>query len=152
MTGDETRSVSITLPGHLIRRLHQISTAVFQERLQALGHDITPLQFAMLDALGHNQNIDQKTLADLVAKDRATLGAAVERLERKGLVDRRVSPSDKRARVLALTEEGELLLEELLPIVVALQKDILPGLDEDEFQQFVRLAAKVAAATQSGED
>ncbi|TFF23116.1 MarR family transcriptional regulator [Jiella endophytica] len=150
MTRDGARtvaaSVSLAMPGHLIRRLHQVSTLVFHRHVQAAGHDITPVQFAALDALAHNPEIDQKGLAELVAKDRATLGTVVERLEQKGLVTRRVSPDDKRARVLALTPEGEALLAKLLPVVIALQKDILPGLDDDEYRQFVALASKVSAA------
>ena len=151
MTNERPRTASLSMPGHLIRRLHQVSTMVFHRHVEALGYDITPVQFAALDSLAHNPEIDQKGLASLVGKDRATLGSVLERLELKGLVTRRVSPQDKRARVLALTPEGERLLAELLPVLTALQKEILPGLDEDEYRQFVALATKVAAAA-SAED
>ncbi|BDA85161.1 hypothetical protein Sa4125_27030 [Aureimonas sp. SA4125] len=43
----------------------------------------------------------------------------------EGLVARRISPHDKWARVLTLTGEGEKLLSEMLPVVIALQKEIL---------------------------
>lgn len=133
-------------PGHLIRRLHQISTRVFVDRLKEAGFDLTPVQFAALDALGSNVGIDQARLADAVAKDRATTGAVVDRLEQKGLVSRGVSERDKRARVLALTPEGMALLARIAPVVEDLQREILRGLEEHEFRQFVELAAKAAAA------
>ena len=41
----------IKMPGHLIRRLHQQSTQVFQAQMQAAGFDLTSVQFAALDAL-----------------------------------------------------------------------------------------------------
>jgi DNA-binding MarR family transcriptional regulator len=140
-------------PGHLIRRLHQISTHVFTQRMREAGFDLTPVQFAALDALGANLGIDQARLADLVAKDRATTGAVVDRLEQKGLVSRSVSERDKRARVLAITPEGAALLARLAPLVEDLQREILSGLDDQEYRQFIELAARAAtAAGEFGED
>lgn len=134
------------MPGHLIRRLHQISTHVFMKRTREAGFDLTPVQFAALDAIRQSPGIDQAGLADAVAKDRATIGVVVDRLENKRLVSRRVNVRDKRARKLALTDEGEALVASLLPIVEQLQKEILPGLDEVEYRMFVALAAKAAMA------
>lgn len=133
-------------PGHLIRRLHQISTHVFTQRVRQAGFDLTPVQFAALDALSANRGVDQARLAELVAKDRATTGAVVDRLEQKGLVARSVSERDKRARVLTLTGEGAALLARLAPVVEDLQREILRGLGDDEYRQFIALAAKVAEA------
>lgn len=134
------------MPGHLIRRLHQISTHVFMTRTREAGFDLTPVQFAALDAIRESPGIDQAGLADAVAKDRATIGAVADRLEQKGLVSRKVNVRDKRARKLSLTDEGEALVAVLRPLVEQLQADILPGLDEDEYRLFVELAAKAARA------
>lgn len=134
------------MPGHLIRRLHQISTQVFLQRMKAAGYDLTPVQFAALDAIAENPGIDQAGLAGAVAKDRATIGAVADRLEQKGLVRREVNLSDKRALKVSLTAEGEALLARLRPIVEHLQTDILPGLDDAEYRQFIDLAAKAAMA------
>ena len=137
------------MPGHLIRRLHQISTHVFMTRTREAGFDLTPVQFAALDAIRENPGIDQAGLADAVAKDRATIGAVADRLEQKGLVSRKVNAKDKRARILSLTDGGEALVLALKPIVVQLQADILPGLDDTEYKLFVELAAKAAKAAGS---
>ena len=146
-------AVSTRMPGHLIRRLHQVSTQIFLKRVHDAGFDLTPVQFAALDALRHKPGIDQASLAEVIAKDRATIGAVVSRLEQKGLVKRVVSARDKRARVLTLTDEGEATITALMPIVERLQKEILPGLSEAEYRQFIALAAKAAqAADRIGED
>ena len=137
------------MPGHLIRRLHQISTHVFMTRTREAGFDLTPVQFAALDAIRESPGIDQAGLADAVAKDRATIGAVADRLEQKGLVSRKVNAKDKRARILSLTDGGEALVLALKPIVVQLQADILPGLDDTEYKLFVELAAKAAKAAGS---
>ena len=135
-------AVSSSMPGHLIRRLHQLSTQVFTQRVRTAGFDLTPVQFAALDALRDSPGVDQARLAEAVAKDRATIGAVTDRLEQKGLVRRVVSSRDKRARELTLTPEGEATIAALIPIVEQLQKEILPGLSEEEYRQFITLAAK----------
>ena len=134
------------MPGHLLRRLHQISTALFADRMRTLGHEITAPQFATLSVLRNVPGVDQATLAGMVAHDRPTLGGVIERLEAKGLVARAQNPSDRRAKVLALTPSGEALLDVLIPEVEALQAQILPGLTDGERAQFVTLAQKVAIA------
>jgi MarR family transcriptional regulator, temperature-dependent positive regulator of motility len=139
-------TASSGMPGHLIRRLHQLSTQVFLQRVREAGYDLTPVQFAALDALRHNPGIDQAGLAQAVGKDRATIGAVADRLAQKRLVTRVTSRRDKRARELTLTADGEAVIAALLPVVARLQKEILPGLDDDEYRQFVALAAKAAAA------
>lgn len=130
------------MPGHLIRRLHQISTQVFLARVREAGHDLTPVQFAALDALRHSPGIDQAGLADVIAKDRATTGAVADRLEQKGLISRSENRKDRRARVLILTPAGEAVLQALMPVVEAVQTEILEGLDAEEARRFIELASK----------
>ncbi|MHA6265068.1 MarR family winged helix-turn-helix transcriptional regulator [Arenibacterium sp. CAU 1754] len=134
------------MPGHLIRRLNQISTALFMERMGEAGLTLTPVQFAALAALRENPDIDQATVAGLVAYDRATLGKVIDRLESRGLVRRSTSQSDRRAKVLTLTDAGIGLYENALPHVQAIQSEMLAGLDEDERDTLVRLLDKATMA------
>jgi DNA-binding MarR family transcriptional regulator len=132
----------IEMAGHLIRRLHQQSTQVFQERTQAAGFDLTSVQFAALDAIALQPGIDQASLAATIGFDRATIGGVVDRLELKGLVQRMVSAQDRRSRRLHLTPAGELLLGACRPLVEALQADILGPLSPAERTAFLALAHK----------
>lgn len=116
------------MAGHLIRRLHQRSTHVFQKQVQAAGFDLTQVQFAALDALNSHPGIDQAQLSALIAYDRATIGGVVDRLEQKGLVRRDISRRDRRAREVRLTAEGETLFAAMLPVVQRLQAEILEHL------------------------
>jgi DNA-binding MarR family transcriptional regulator len=144
MTGSSSPPRYWQMPGHLIRRLHQLSTQVFLQQVSAAGYDLTPVQFAALDALADRPGADQATLASAIAKDRATIGAVVDRLQQKGLLHRVVSGRDKRARDLCLSDEGARIVAELRPLVTALQADILPGLTQSETEQFIQLATKAA--------
>lgn len=131
------------MAGHLIRRLHQQSTQIFQAQMQVAGFDLTPVQFAALDAIAHQPGIDQAGLAANVSFDRATIGGVIDRLEHKGLVQRVVSAHDRRARQLHLTTDGEHLLDTVRPVVEALQADILAPLSHAQRATFITLAHKV---------
>jgi DNA-binding MarR family transcriptional regulator len=133
----------IEMAGHLIRRLHQQSTQVFQARTQAAGVDMTSVQFAALDAIAQQPGIDQASLAATISFDRATIGGVLDRLEQKGLVLRSVSAHDRRARQLSMTPEGEKLLKTSRPVVEALQADILAPLSAPERVAFLTLAHKL---------
>lgn len=135
-----------TMPGHLIRRLQQLSASIFAERMREAGVDLTSPQFAALAMLQEHPGIDQATLAGMIAHDRATIGGVIERLCAKGLIERRTNPKDRRAKVLALTPEGAERIAHIRPIVEEMQRNLLVGLDEDEKREFIRLATKVAIA------
>ncbi|MGB0852699.1 MAG: MarR family winged helix-turn-helix transcriptional regulator [Pikeienuella sp.] len=130
------------MAGHLIRRMHQISVSVFADHMVREDVDLTPVQFAALSAIEERPGLDQATLAGMVAYDRATLGGVVDRLETKGFLSRRISPSDRRARALTITAAGEELLAKARPIVFALQDDILAELDAPEREALIALLQK----------
>ena len=136
----------LSMPGHVLRRLHQLSTAVFQDRIKAAGYDMTSVQYAALRTLAEHPGIDQASLAARIAYDRATIGGVVDRLEQKGLVERCVSPRDRRAREVRLSPQGQALFDEVQPLVDGLQNDILTGLTAEERAQFLALGSKVIAA------
>ena len=137
---------SLDMAGHLIRRLHQLSTQVFAQRTQAAGFDLTPVQFAALDAIHHHPGTDQARIAEMIAYDRATIGGVIERLEQKGWVDRVVSERDRRARVLSLTPEGERIIQALVPVVRDLQDEILQSLGDADRARFLKLARQAVGS------
>ncbi|MCB1353529.1 MAG: MarR family transcriptional regulator [Rhodobacteraceae bacterium] len=137
------------MPGHLIRRLHQISVAVFSEHVAAAGLNLTSVQYAALSAIAASPGIDQATLAGSIAYDRVTIGGVVDRLVQKGLIDRRTNERDRRARVLHITPEGETVLREIEPVVAGVQRDILVGLSETERATLIALMRK---ATEAGNE
>ncbi len=134
-------------PGHLARRFQQIAVSVFVAEAEAAGYDLTPVQYAALAAVKAHKGIDQATLAGLIAYDRTTIGGVVDRLEQKGLVSRRVSAEDRRARVLEITVAGKRTLAGIEPAVAAAQKAMLRGLDASESAQLLRLLRKAIDAS-----
>jgi len=67
--------------------------------------------FAALEALLHKGPLTITEIQAKVPLASGSMTAAVDRLERKGLVNRRAAPSDRRAKVLELTPEGKRVVE-----------------------------------------
>jgi DNA-binding MarR family transcriptional regulator len=95
-------------PGFLIRRLHQIHTALFADECD--GESITPVQYSILTALDQLGSAEQIALARAVGLDTTNVADVLARLERQRLVSRRVSQRDKRMKAVSLTESGRALL------------------------------------------
>lgn len=123
-------------PGHLIRRLQQISVAIFID--ETAGFDITPVQYASLLAVQRNPGIDQASLMRLVALDRTSIGEVVVRLEKKGLIKRANGQTDRRMRVLTITAAGRSLLTKLESAVETAQATILKPLTAPQRRLFVK--------------
>jgi DNA-binding MarR family transcriptional regulator len=128
-------------PGHLIRRAQQIAVSIFAEQLSSA--DITPVQFAILNALLGSPGIDQVSLAKRVAFDPATSGSVIGRLEAKGWVARKADPNDRRRKLLVVTRAGVQALGLVQADVARIQEKILSPLSPQEQSQFVRLLSRL---------
>jgi DNA-binding MarR family transcriptional regulator len=128
-------------PGHLIRRLHQISTALFLQETK--GYDVTAPQYAALLAIRLYPGIDQTALVNIVALDRSTTADVLARLASKRLIKRTKGALDRRIKVLHITATGEELLNEIEPLVEKVQKRILSRLSKAEQRQFMAIMPKL---------
>jgi DNA-binding MarR family transcriptional regulator len=118
------------MPGHLIRRAHQVSTALFAA--ECGPYDLTQVQFAAMSAIARIPDLDATRLAAAIAFDRSTMGDVLERLEAKGWVVREPSPNDRRVKKLALSEAGSALLERVQPAVRRVQEQLLAPFEPDD--------------------
>lgn len=130
-------------PGHLIRRAHQLAVAIFVE--ETGDFDVTPVQFAILNALIDDPGEDQVTLAGKVAFDAATFGSVIGRLEAKGWVRREADEHDRRRKLLWITREGEQAARGMNRAVARAQNRILGPLDAAERRRLVQLLGKLIA-------
>jgi DNA-binding MarR family transcriptional regulator len=124
-------------PGHLIRRAHQVAVAIFME--ETGDYDVTPVQFAILNALLEDPGEDQVTLAGKVAFDAATFGSVIGRLEGRGWVRREPDAADRRRKLLWVTPQGAEIAQKMKRAVARVQQRILAPLEEGERQQLIAL-------------
>ncbi len=128
-------------PGFLIKRLHQIHSALFAE--ESVGLDITPPQYGVLSVIAAQPGLDQSAIAEEVGVDRATLASVVARLEAAGFVRRTISKTDRRQKLLTLTPRGRAILARMLEPVQRTQERVLEPLQAKEREQFLKLLNKL---------
>jgi DNA-binding MarR family transcriptional regulator len=128
-------------PGYYIRRLQQIAVAIFLEETEA--HGITPVQYAALHAAQRQPGLDQRTLAATIGFDTSTIGGVIDRLEKRGLIERQASPTDRRVRLLQVTPTGAALLDEVIPDMLKAQQRILAPLPTADRPRFLAMLKSV---------
>jgi DNA-binding MarR family transcriptional regulator len=131
-------------PGFLIRRLHQIHVALFIEECSA--ENVTPVQYSVLSELQQHDGSDQTALGHAVALDRANVADVLDRLEKRGLLCRRVSPLDKRMRLVTLTPAGRALLTRLEAKAIRAHERTVEALPPAERQRFIRNMLRLVTA------
>lgn len=130
-------------PGHLIRRAHQASIALFTQEMAAF--DVTAVQFAILQTLLDSPGADQITVAQRVALDAATSGSVIGRLEARGWLRREADPVDKRRKLLWLTAAGRKAALRMKKPVEKVQLKLLAALTASEQAQLIELLQKINA-------
>jgi len=131
-------------PGYLIRRLHQIHVALFQEKCAAF--EITPLQYSLLTALAKRGTADQTTLAADIALDRTTTTGAIKRLQSRRFVDRSVAHHDRRSQICRLTSAGAALLRKMERAAQAAHSETVADLSKADRRRFVAMMRKIVLA------
>ena len=86
----------------------------FDDAFRSLG--LTNGQFSLMMALNRPEPPTMRALATLLAMDRTTLTAALKPLERRGLVEVKPGPQDRRSRLITLTLAGLELLARAVPV------------------------------------
>lgn len=131
-------------PGFLIRRLHQLHSALFSA---ACGHEnITPVMYSVLSALAHYGPTDQTTLAKAVAIDKTNMTDILDRLKSRGLIKRRASSNDRRIRLTQLTPDGQTLLDRVNPQAEEAHHKTLEALAPEDRDAFVAMMIKIIDA------
>jgi DNA-binding MarR family transcriptional regulator len=136
-------------PGHLLRRSVQAMNLIWA---QEVSRTITSPQFAALNALLREPDLDQSTLGRRVSLDRSTTAEMVARLTDRGLIRRERHTQDGRRKTIALTARGQSVLQQLIPRTHAMTNRLVAGLTERERRELLRLLLLVVQASEQAPD
>lgn len=104
----------------------------FDEALRPF--ELTNGQFSLLTSLNRPDPPSMGPVASLLAMDRTTLTAALKPLERRGLVQVMPDPSDRRSRILKITDKGGELLARAVSVWESTHREVeklIPAGDPD---------------------
>ena len=81
--------------------------------LRSMG--LTMTQFDVIATLGNQPPMTCKELGEKTLVTKGTLTGVLERLESKGILERKLNPEDARSQMIGLTLEGQKLFEKVFP-------------------------------------
>lgn len=128
-------------PGFLVRRLHQIHSAIFLEECKDFG--LTPVQYGLMTALLQHPSADQRSLGMEVGIDRTNVADVLERLAERGFVRRERSETDRRSMTVFLTEEGRAVVEQMYASMIRAQERLLSPLDPEFRPAFMAMLTQL---------
>lgn len=118
---ENTISIDYSLLNSLVGyRLRRAQLAYF-ENFTATCADfgITPGLFGILAIVRNNPGLTQTAVAQAIETDRSAMVAAVDKLEKLGVIERRPSENDRRSYALYLTDKGKDFTDQLHKKVLA---------------------------------
>ena len=103
------------------------ASQVFEQRF-----GVKNTELRILTQLGGKQPLAVNEIARRTHVDKGWISRSLRGLEKRGLVQRTNHPTDSRASLVSLTDQGNQLVQSFAPIARARNQRLLAGLDEDE--------------------
>jgi DNA-binding MarR family transcriptional regulator len=129
-------------PAFLLGQLGAHAATQFAERLKAL--DLAPPDAGILRVLRTEPGLSQQDLAAKLKIHPSRLVALLDNLEKRGLVERKANPNDRRLYSLHLAAAGEESLASIGKIAREHQQELFTALTQEELEKLTALLQKIA--------
>jgi len=133
-------------PTWLISRTYDRSRGILNAGFAASGAGLRSYHYRLLAALEEWGPAGQADLGRSTSVDRSDVVAVLGELERLGLVERTVNPSNRRRNIVSITPAGGKQLQTLDHVINEIQERVLAPLSQDERRQLTKLLRKLAEA------
>jgi DNA-binding MarR family transcriptional regulator len=127
----------------LLAQVGAHAAARFSERISELG--VVPADVGLLRMIATRPGRSQQSLAEELGVVPSRVVALVDSVERKGLVERRRNPQDRRNYALHLTAEGTHVMTSMRRVGSAHEEDICAALDDTQRAQLAGLLEAISA-------
>lgn len=129
------------LPYRLSVLSNRVSQAIATAYQARFGLAIT--EWRVMAALGRYPDLSANEVAERTAMDKVAVSRAVAKLLERGLLKREMHDNDRRRSVLALSVEGLTVYDEVVPLALGYERDLLSPLDDDERATLMQLLGKL---------
>ena len=134
---------------YLVHALTHASRASLDEALRPL--ELSSLQYTVMSVLAKNENLSSSRLSRRFYVTPQTMGEIILLLERKGLIERREDPANKKSLLLSLTRLGKAVCAEGDAHVRKLERRIFGGLSATELAALRSILARAASSLRPDE-
>lgn len=117
--------------------IQELSDPIFERE------DVTPVQYSALEFITLKETIPARAIADFLKIKPAAVTSLLDRLEKKGYVERMNCSDDRRVIHISATEKGKEVYDRIFTYFTSMSDQFYSVLDEEEFDQFERIAQKL---------
>lgn len=124
--------------------LTRANQSVFKKIEQDIkNHALNPTEFGVLELLYHKGDQPIQKIGSKILLASSSLTYVMDKLEKKQLIQRKSSPSDRRVTFIGLTPEGTSLLDEIFPKHASMLEELFSVLGHQEKEELIRLLKKM---------
>lgn len=123
--------------GFLTADICRLIRVEFERRIGEAGLSVTAGEARTLVNAARAGEVRQAALAEQMGIEAMTLSAYLDKLEARGLIERRPDPQDRRAKLVALTDAADGVLGEIAMIGSAIRAQASKGISEQDWAQLL---------------
>lgn len=131
--------------GFLITDLSRLIRAEFDRHVTEAGLAVTAGEARTLVHAARAGEVRQAVLAERMGVEAMTLSGYLDRLEARGLIERRPDPTDRRAKLVCLTEASEEMLQQIKAVAAGVRAEASQNIDDGDWENFLAMLKRVRA-------
>ena len=122
------------LPYRLSITSHTVSTNIARIYEKRFGVSIP--EWRVIAILGRYPGLSAVEVADRTLMDKVAVSRAVTKLIKNGRIDREFADADRRRSILTLSEEGQKVHNEIAPLALEFERQLVEDLSEEDYEKF----------------
>ncbi len=127
-------NLEVFLPYRLSVLSHTISTTIAKAYETKFGVSIP--EWRVIAILGRFPGLSAVEVADRTMLDKVAVSRAVTKLIKNGRIDREFADADRRRSILQLSDEGQQVHDEIAPLALAFENELLQGISAEDYDTF----------------
>lgn len=131
--------------GYQLAQASVVTNAVFDEQVAGV-HDLRKVEYTTLALIEQNEGLTAAQLASALAFTAPNMAAWIDRMVKRGLIEREPHARDRRALHIRLTDAGRTLVQRATAAICQAEADALAGMSPAERMMLTELLRKVAAS------
>jgi len=116
-------------------------------------YGLSKIQWRVLATIGQHHEISAREICQFTRLDKMQVSRAISKLIASGILFQQTGELDRRTNQLNLTAQGQLLYQEIIPLVQSQEQKLLAGLTDSERKQLkavtLKLSGQLEATTKS---
>lgn len=125
------------LPYRLSITSHTVSTNIARVYEKRFGVSIP--EWRVIAVLGRFPGLSAVEVADRTLMDKVAVSRAVTKLIKNGRIDREFADADRRRSILNLSEEGRKVHNEIAPLALEFERELLQDISQEDYETFLRI-------------